>query len=64
MTEQELRSFTEDLESIVVQLVLDRTLGSTLNMSECVVRSAVIKALTKVIETFDCSDEEWKEMIE
>ena len=64
MTEHSLKSFTEDLESIVVQLVFDRTLGTAFDMSNCATRSAVVKALAKAAETFDRTDEEWQEMME
>ena len=64
MTEQSLKSLTEDLESIVVQLVFDRTLGTTFDMSASTTRSAVVKALAKAAETFDRTDEEWREMME
>lgn len=64
MTEQELKSFAKDLESIVVQLVFDRTLGTTLDTSKSSVRSVIVKALTKAAKTFDRSDDEWKEAME
>ena len=63
MTDQELKIFAEDLECITVQLVMDRTLGTRLDLSKGSVRSAVVKALTKATETFDRSDEEWQEMM-
>ena len=63
MTDQELKIFAEDLECITVQLVMDRTLGTRLDLSKGSVRSAVVKALAKAAETFDRSDEEWQEMM-
>ena len=64
MTDQDLRNFTEDLESVVVQLIFDEAQGAALDLSDTRIRRAIVNALTEASQTFDRSDEEWKEMME
>ena len=64
MTDQEIRSFTEDLESVVVQLILDEAQGTEFDLSDARIRNAIVNALAEAAQTFDRSDEEWKEMME
>ena len=64
MTDQDLRNFTEDLESVVVQLIFDEAQGTALDLSDTRIRRAIVNALTVASQTFDRSDEEWKEMME
>ena len=64
MTDQELRSFTEDLESVVFQLILDEAQGTEFDLSDARIRKAIVNALAEAAQTFDRSDEEWKEMME
>ena len=64
MTDQDLGNFTEDLESVVVQLIFDEAQGTELDLSDFRIRKAIVNALTEAAQTFDRSDEEWKEMME
>ena len=64
MADQELRNFTEDLESVVVQLIFDEAQSAEFNLSDARIRKAIVNALTEAAQTFDRSDEEWKEVME
>ena len=64
MNDQDLRSFTEDLESVVFQLILDEAQGTEFDLSDARIRKAIVNALAEAAQTFDRSDEEWKEMME
>ena len=64
MNDQELRSFTEDLESVVFQLILDETQDTKFDLSDTRIRKAIVNALAEAAQTFDRSDEEWNEMME
>ena len=60
--DRELNNLTNDLESVVVQLILDEAQDAEFDLSDTRIRKTVVNALTKAAKTFDCSDEEWKEM--
>ncbi len=64
MTNEEIAKLTEDLESVVVQLIFDEAQGTALDLSDTRIRRAIVNALTEASQTFDRSDEEWKEMME
>ena len=64
MNDQDLRNFTEDLESVVFQLILDEAQGTEFDLSDARIRKAIVKALAEAAQTFDRSDEEWKEVME
>ena len=64
MNDQDLRNFTEDLESVVFQLILDEAQGTEFDLSDARIRKAIVNALAEAAQTFDRSDEEWKEMME
>ena len=64
MADQELRNFTEDLESVVVQLIFDEAQSAEFDLSDARIRKAIVNALAEAAQTFDRSDEEWKEMME
>ena len=64
MIDQDLRNFAEDLESVVVQLIFDEAQGAEFDLSEARIRNAIVNALAEASQTFDRSDEEWKEMME
>ena len=64
MNENELSLFTDNLESVLVELIFDEAQGTELDLSDIHVRSAIIKAFSNAIKTFDRTDEEWKEMME
>ena len=64
MTDRDLRNFTEDLESVVVQLIFDEAQSAEFNLSDARIRKAIVNALTEAAQTFDRSDEEWKEVME
>ena len=64
MIDQDLRNFAEDLESVVVQLIFDEAQGSELDLSDARIRRAIVNALAEAAQTFDRSDEEWKEVME
>ena len=64
MNDQDLRNFTEDLESVVFQLILDEAQGAEFDLSDARIRKAIVNALAEAAQTFDRSDEEWKEMME
>ena len=64
MTDRDLRNFTEDLESVVVQLIFDEAQCTDFDLSDARIRKAIVNALAEAAQTFDRSDEEWKEMME
>ena len=64
MTDQELKRLTEDLESVVVQLIFDEAQGTEFNLSDARIRKAIVSALAVAAQTFDRSDEEWRDMME
>ena len=64
MNDQDLRNFTEDLEPVVFQLILDEAQGTEFDLSDARIRKAIVNALAEAAQTFDRSDEEWKEMME
>ena len=64
MTDEEIAKLTEDLESVVFQLIFDEAQGAELDLSDARIRRAIVNALTEAAQTFDRSDEEWKEMME
>ena len=64
MADQELRNFTEDLESVVVQLIFDEAQSAEFDLSDSRIRKAIVNALAEAAQTFDRSNEEWKEMME
>ena len=64
MIDQDLRNFAEDLESVVVQLIFDEAQSTEFNLSDARIRKAIVKALAEAAQTFDRSDEEWKEVME
>tara|TARA_A100001011_G_C13819010_1_gene638075 strand:+ start:119 stop:313 length:195 start_codon:yes stop_codon:yes gene_type:complete len=64
MNENELTLFTDNLESVLVELIFDEAQGTEIDLSDNRVRAAIVNAFSNAAETFDCSDEEWKEMME
>ena len=64
MTDQELKRFTEDLESVVVQLIFDEAQDTEFNLSDARIRKAIVNALSEAAQAFDRSDEEWRDMME
>ena len=64
MTERELEYLTQDIESVVVQLILDEAQGTEFDLSDARIRKAIVNALAEAAKTFDRSDEEWKDMME
>ena len=64
MADQDFRNFTEDLESVVVQLIFDEAQSAEFDLSDSRIRKAIVNALAEAAQTFDRSNEEWKEMME
>ena len=64
MTDEEIFKLTEDLESVVFQVILDEAQGTEFDLSDARIRKAIVNALAEAAQTFDRSDEEWKEMME
>jgi len=64
VNENELKLFTDNLESVLVELIFNEAQGAEIDLSDNRVRSAIINAFSNAAETFDRSDEEWKEMME
>ena len=64
MSDHNLKIFTEDLESVVVQLIFDEAQSTEFDLSDARIRKAIVSALAVAAQTFDRSDEEWKEMME
>ena len=64
MTERELEYLTQDLESVVVQLIFDEAQGTEFDLSDARIRKAIVNALAAAAETFDRTDEEWRDMLE
>ncbi len=64
MTDRELEYLTQDLETVVVQLILDEAQGAEFDLSNARIRKAIVNALGEAAKTFDRSDEEWHDMME
>ena len=64
MTDRELEYLTQDLESVVVQLILDEAQGTEFDLSDARIRKAIVNALGEAAKTFDRTDEEWRDMME
>tara|TARA_Y100000114_G_scaffold118646_1_gene113241 strand:+ start:1063 stop:1581 length:519 start_codon:yes stop_codon:yes gene_type:complete len=58
------RILTQDLESAVVQLILDEAQGTEFDLSDARIRKAIVNALGEAAKTFDRTDEEWRDMME
>ena len=64
MTDRELEYLTQDLESVVVQLILDEAQGTEFDLSDSRIRKAIVNARGEAAKTFDRTDEEWRDMME
>jgi uncharacterized protein with ParB-like and HNH nuclease domain len=64
MTDRELEYLTQDLESVLVQLIFDEAQGTELDLSDARIRKAIVNAFAAAAETFDRTDEEWQDMLE